>query len=207
MMIGSNHCVSLSTAYVELLLEEAGDVHQLIGELAGALAHPDHLDHRVGEQVGLRERLGEALAGQHRLGGRLEALLEDQVVGAVDRARHRLGERHAGVEEGGEHPGEPLGGGVHDHGVEDRDLEQEGVQAPATARRADVDHRADDADRPGTPVTRPAVDPTKSATAMSIRVGSGSSASNDLKNSANFGITKITMIATTPKATTSRITG
>ena len=56
-------------------------------------------------------------------------------------------------------------------------------------------------------VMRPAEDCTKSAIAISMRVGSGSSAPNPSKNSAKRGITKMTMIATTAIETTIRIIG
>ena len=52
-----------------------------------------------------------------------------------------------------------------------------------------------------TPVIRPAGERTKSATATNMRVGSGSSASNPSKKSANRGMANSTMISTTPSET------
>ena len=54
---------------------------------------------------------------------------------------------------------------------------------------------------------RPAGERTKSATATSMRVGSGSSASKPSKKSANLGMANRTMISTTPSDTTSRMIG
>ncbi len=58
-----------------------------------------------------------------------------------------------------------------------------------------------------TPVMSPAGEPTKSATLINMRVGSGSSASKSAKNSANLGMANTTMTSTTSIATQSRMTG
>ena len=95
--------------------------------LAGALAHPNHLQHGARKQVDLTHRLGEPAAGQHALGCGGEARLEHQVVGAVGRARQRVRQRDACVEQSAEHPAEPLGGRVDDHLRQRRSAQHGGV--------------------------------------------------------------------------------
>ncbi len=92
------HGGELLDAALELAVEVDARDRQLLVERAGLLADLEHLLGGAGEQLGVDERLGEALTLEDLRVGDLETLLVHDVARRVRGRLQRLRQRHTGGE-------------------------------------------------------------------------------------------------------------
>src|SRR5690606_36691957 len=124
---------------VHLGLEEGRDLAGHLVLRAGFLTHGDHLDHHVGEEVGVFHGALQARAGGDFVADREGGVLVDDVAGGAGDGFHGFDEGDAGCEHGGKGAGETRHGRfVHDW-TDDRQFQGDPVDGLAQFARALVE--------------------------------------------------------------------